>query len=194
MPNAKPAYPGPINDADKKTLANAGVDVSPTPLRSEEDEEKIIDIDESTPASSDMKDTGITFVGTDTPNKEDLSALAEAKMRAADVASKDLEDEFRSELGDVTSPATPVTKESVHAQAETLSELLERIHKKLNAKKTTVKGELSDLKKMKDSISKDIGEIKELEASEGKIKEEIEKIETITHEVEEIEQQLGNET
>ena len=197
MPNTKkPAFPGPINDSDKQTLSGVGIDVSDTPLRSEEDEatgvgeEKIIDIDGTTPSSgdADVEKTGIKFVKEDPKiNKEDLSSLAESRLKAS---AEDLEKEFESELGETKAKA-PFNEDAVLKKSETLAELLARIEKKLNTKKTSVKEELSNLKKMKDTISHDIGEIKDLEASEAKIKEEMEKIDSIREEVETIEKEFN---
>lgn len=195
MPNTKKSsIPGPINDSDKQTLSGVGIDVSDTPLRSEEDEaageEKIIDIDGTTPTETDVDvaKTGIRFVK-DEPkvNKEDLSSLAESKMRAS---AEDLEKEFESEVGESRPQKEPFNEDKVLAKSETLAELLARIEKKLNAKKTSVKEELGTLKKMKDTISHDISEIKDLEASEAKIKAEMDKIDSIREEVESIEKEF----
>lgn len=204
MPNTKkPSIPGPINDSDKQTLSGVGIDVSDTPLRSEEDEatgvadlseqagEKIVDIDGTTPSSNDVdvEKTGIKFVKEESEvNKEDLSSLAESRMKAS---AEDLEKEFESELGE-TKIKAPLNEDAVLKKSETLAELLARIEKKLNTKKTSVKEELSNLKKMKDTISHDIGEIKDLEASEQKIKEEMKKIDSIREEVESIEEELND--
>lgn len=209
MPNTKkPAFPGPINDSDKKTLSGVGIDVSDRPLRSEEDEatgvgdlseqagEKIVDIDGTTPSSNDVdvEKTGIKFVKEESEvnpgraiGKEDLSSLAESRMKAS---AEDLEKEFESELGE-TKIKAPLNEDAVLKKSETLAELLARIEKKLNTKKTSVKEELSNLKKMKDTISHDIGEIKDLEASEAKIKAEMEKIDSIREEVESIEKEFN---
>ncbi len=196
MPDTKKPYPGPINDTDKQTLHGAGVDVSDTPLRSEEDEtskeEAVVDIDSATPAvaDSDVVSTGIRFIKSETPvNKEDLSSLAEASMKKS---SKDLEEEFRSELGETKPVSKKTSQKEILGKSESLSELLTRIEAKLTNKKTEVKSELDSLKKMKDTISKDITEIKDLEASEEKIKAEIEKIESIREEVEDIEEELND--
>lgn len=198
MPNTKKQeFPGPINDSDKKTLSGAGIDVSDTPLRSEEDEataveeEKIIDIDGTTPVSgdADVEKTGIKFVKEEPKvNKEDLSSLAENRMKAS---AEDLEKEFESELSE-TKAKESFDEDTVLKKSETLAELLARIEKKLNTKKTSVKEELTNLKKMKDTISHDISEIKDLEASEAKIKAEIEKIDLIREEVENIEEELND--
>ncbi len=208
MPNTKKqSIPGPINDSDKQTLSGAGIDVSNTPLESEENEaagvtgEKIIDIDGTTPASgdADVEKTGIKFVKEESKvnpdtkdfgvrvNKEDLSSLAESRLKAS---AEDLEKEFESELGE-TKTKEPFNEDVVLKKSETLAELLARIEKKLNIKKTSVKEELSNLKKMKDTISHDINEIKDLEASETKIKAEMEKIDSIREEVETIEKEFN---
>lgn len=106
-------------------------------------------------------------------------------------SAEDLEKEFESELGE-TKIKAPLNEDAVLKKSETLAELLARIEKKLNTKKTSVKEELSNLKKMKDTISHDIGEIKDLEASEQKIKEEMKKIDSIREEVESIEEELND--
>lgn len=211
MPNTKkPSIPGPINDSDKQTLSGVGIDVSDVPLRSEDDEnsgvgeEKVVDIDGSTPSpeDADVAGTGIHFVKEEPKiNKEDLSSLAESRMKSspstnsflpigARASADDLEKEFKSELGENKTKEV-FNEDTVLKKSETLSELLERIEKKLNTKKSTVKEELSNLKKMKDTIGHDIEEIKDLEASEAKIKEEIEKIESIKEEVEDIEKEFN---
>lgn len=197
MPNTKSDYPGPINDSDKKTLAGAGIDVSDRPIKSEEEEaiapaeEKIIDIDGTTPLAedADIKNSGIQFVKSEPAvNKEDLSSLAEEKTKAS---SKDLEEEFRSELSDAPKSKKTTDHKAVLAKSESLSELLARIEDKLGHKKSEVKEELSSLKKMKDTIEKDITEIKDLEASEEKLKGEIDKIDAIREEVETIEEEFN---
>jgi nicotinamide mononucleotide adenylyltransferase len=191
MPNTiKSDYPGPINDADKKTLSSVGIDVD-TNSENKEDEEKVVDIGAASTDDSIVEKTGIQFVkeSPKTPlvNKEDLSSLAESRAKSS---ADDLEKEFKSEVGEVkTKPA--FNEDEVIAKNETLAELLERIEKKLSAKKTTVKEELTTLKKMKDTISHDIGEIKDLEASEAKIKAEIQKIDSIREEVENIEKEFN---
>lgn len=198
MANTKKDYPGPINDSDKKTLAGAGVDVSDVPLKSEEEEntgpieeEKIIDIDGTVPEGSDadIVNSGIQFVkvAPAAPQNHDLSSLAEARMKEG---AKELEEEFRSELSPVKAPVKQTSQKEVLGKSESLSELLARIEDKLGHKKSEVKEELMSLKKMKDTIEKDITEIKDLEASEEKIKKEIEKIDSIRAEVETIEEEL----
>lgn len=199
MPNTKNDYPGPINDSDKKTLAGAGVDVSDTPLKSESDEmampeeEKLIDIDGTAPDSgdADIAKSGIKFVK-DEPsvNKHDLSAMAEEKMKGS---AKDLEEEFRSELSNAPKSKKSEDHKAILGKSESLSELLARIEDKLGHKKGEVKEELASLKKMKDTIEKDIAEIKDMEVSEEKLKEEIEKIEAIKEEVESIEEKFSND-
>lgn len=191
MPNTiKSDYPGPINDADKKTLSSVGIDVD-TNLENKEDEEKVVDIGPVSTDDSIVEKTGIQFLK-ESPkaplvNKEDLSSLAESRAKSS---ADDLEKEFKSEVGEVkTKPS--FNEDEVIAKNETLAELLERIEKKLSAKKTTVKEELTTLKKMKDTISHDIGEIKDLEASEAKIKAEIQKIDSIREEVENIEKEFN---
>jgi hypothetical protein len=156
MPNTiKSDYPGPINDADKKTLSSVGIDVD-TNSENKEDEEKVVDIGAASTDDSIVEKTGIQFVkeSPKTPlvNKEDLSSLAESRAKSS---ADDLEKEFKSEVGEVkTKPA--FNEDEVIAKNETLAELLERIEKKLSAKKTTVKEELTTLKKMKDALSLDI--------------------------------------
>lgn len=196
MANTKNNYPGPINDSDKKTLQGAGVDVSDTPIKSEEEEntgvvpDKIIDMDSSSTSSldEDVQKTGIQFVqNKPMTNKHDLSALAEEKTKST---AKELEEEFHSELRE-EKPSKPTDERAVLNKNETLSELLSRIDAKLRSKKETVQSELGNLKKMKDTISHDIEEIKDLEASESKIRSEIEKIDSIREEVETIEKELN---
>ncbi len=196
MPNTKNDYPGPINDSDKKTLQSAGVDVTNTPVEPEGEEDKavsdtpeesVVDIDSNAKVmgEDDLQKTGIKFIKEE--NKEDLSALAERRSKAA-VGSKDLEEEFRSELA-VGEKST--SNQEIEVKSSSLSALLAKIQNKLGAKKKSVKEELGNLKKMKDAISKDINEIKDLEESEKKIEEEVGKIESIKKEVEMIEEEFG---
>lgn len=174
-----------INDAEKSTLEGAGVDINGG--SSEEIVDKVVDVDMQVPKDEEMKDAGINFVSPEEANKEDLSALAEEKMRAT---SAELENEFKSELAVTKSSQSPADEKAFIAKKNSLSELLVKIQEKLGLKKSTVKKELGSLKEMKDSITKDIEEIKKLESSQGKIQEEMAKIDTISHEVEEIEEEL----
>lgn len=198
MPNTKNDEGDSINLSDKTTLSGAGVDLSDTPVEPEGEIEKIVDIDGSAPADGDvdLKKSGLKFVEPTVVNT-DLSALAEKKAVGAlkeNIATKDLEAEFRAEMADFKGPLIrPEAEKSVIDKGMSLRSMLTRIREKLGLKKKTVKTELESLKKMKDSITQDIGEIKELEESETKINEEIEKIESIRKEVEEIEKSVSED-
>lgn len=173
-----------INKSENETLVSAGIDLAGG--SSENIAETSVDVDGEMPKEEDMQTSGINFVHEE--NKEDLSALAEEKMKAT---SKDLENEFKSELAESKASATVAhSGESIAPKKGNLSSILTKIQEKLGLKKKTVKDELGSLKKMKDSIARDIEEIKKLEASEGKIKEELDKIDSINEEVETIEKEL----
>jgi chromosome segregation ATPase len=179
MPNQK-VDDGSINKSDNDTLVSAGIDLSGG--SSETISDAPVDVDGEMPKDSEIKDSGINFVH---ENKEDLSSLAEEKMKAT---SKDLENEFKSSLSEVKPVSSPSS--TLAPKKGSLSTLLSKVQEKLGMKKKAVKDELGSLKKMKDAISEDIEEIKKLEASEGKIREEIEKIGSIEEEVQTIEKEF----
>lgn len=188
---------------EKDALHNAGVDVGTgafTSLASDQDKKEIdetvvpdvVDIDSGIPdaGDSDLAKTGIQFVDQNpVPSKTDLSSLAEKKRATLD--SKDLEDEFKSQFSD--SKIAGKESGAVEIKTSSLSSLLAKIQDKLGVKKKSVKEELVNLKRMKDTIGKDIEDIKELEESEEKIKTEVAKIESIKAEVDSIEREVGEE-
>lgn len=213
MPNTNDLNKNSLGEGDKGVLHNAGVDVSTLPPEPDDEnakeEEVIIDIDSGVNVAEDqdLKKTGIKFVEDNKKiNKEDLSSLAEEKIKKEEVkdvpkpqapinksesnVSADLEAEFKSELSSVSS--NDISKE-ISQRTGTLSSLLSKIQEKLGIKKTKVKEELASLKKMKDGISQDISDIKELEESEEKIKTEIEKADNIKEEIQEIEKEVKEE-
>lgn len=195
MPIVKSSDDNSINDNDKSTLHDAGVDVSglAAPKPDEEKKEALIDMDGSVPESNDedLKKTGIKFIEEKPVNKEDLSALAEQKSRASQNA-KDLEEEFRSELSG-TAKTSVVSEKAVVEKISTMAGLLSKISEKLGLKKKKVGAELQNLKKMKEGIQEDIEDIKELEESEEKIKAQLQKMDTIKSEIEAIEKEVGEE-
>ncbi len=185
--------PKTINSDDQNTMADAGVDITGGSGENIAEGEKeqaseVMDIDSSADDATAEK-AGIKFVQTD---KTDLSAMAEAKQKAAS-DSRALEAEFKAEFPDFKGPLKPESENAVMGKVTSLGTLLAKIQEKLGLKKTSVREELGSLKKMKDAIGKDIEEIKELESSEQKIKEEIGKIESIRKEVEDIEEKLGED-
>ncbi len=204
MPNTKKDDTTAINDTDKTTLHDAGIDVGsgafasmattdkPVPAANPEG---LIDIDGQNAASiadKDLEKTGLKFVDTNFV-KEDLSKLAEEKRAAALAASgRDLEDEFKSELSN-TKPEVKKSEGVVSSGASSLGGLLSKIREKLGLKKSKVKDELGNLKKMKEGISADITDIKALEESERKIQAELEKMDLIKEEVDAIEREVGDE-
>lgn len=195
MPIVKRADDNAINDSDKSTLHDAGVDVSGLAVSApaEDKKEVYVDMDGSVPEQNDedLKKTGIKFVEPAPINKEDLSALAEQQSRAGQKA-KDLEEEFRSELSGAPK-AVPVSEKAVVEKMGSMSELLSKISEKLGLKKKKVGTELQNLKKMKEGIQADIEDIKELEESEEKIKAQLQKMDTIKSEIEAIEQEVKEE-
>lgn len=198
MPNTTKTDSNNDNNLDKDTMLKAGVDISSENNVSPEDVgETIVDIDSGMPKEAidgDIKKTGIKFFDDNNSlNKEDLSSLAEAKLKEANsVGASDLEAEFKSELSSAV-PSKEETKEVIGAKVGTMKSLLAKIRAKLGLKKTKVKTELEDLKKMKEGISKDISDIKELEESEHKIEEGLKKVEVIKSEMEEIEKEVNDE-
>lgn len=197
MPITKKADQTSINDSDKKTMHNAGIDLPSSDSSSDDADttapETVVDIDGGVPSPSDpdLQKTGIHFFDSNKDlNKTDLSSLAEEKMKSAN--SKDLEAEFESQLGTFKSPSKDTAK-IVGEKSKTMSGLLAKIQAKLGLKKNKVKEELGSLKKMKEGISQDISDIKELEESEEKIQAELQKIDTITEEMEAIEKEVDEE-
>lgn len=192
-----------INNDDQKTLHDAGVDLPGMEVQKDKKPdspagEVVVDIDGGAPKNEamdkDLAKTGIKFVENQnvTPeNKEDLSALAEKKMKEVEVNlnTSDLEQEFKSQV----SSEAPKKTADITSKSNTLSGLLVKIKEKLGLKKTKVKTELDSLKKMKEGISQDIADIKELEESEDKIEAELEKLENIKNEMEAIEQEVNEE-
>lgn len=192
-----------INNDDQKTLHDAGVDLPGMEVQKDKKTdspsgEVVVDIDGGAPKNEamdkDLAKTGIKFVENQnvTPeNKEDLSALAEKKMKEVEVNlnTSDLEQEFKSQV----SSEAPKKTADITSKSNTLSGLLVKIKEKLGLKKTKVKTELDSLKKMKEGISQDIADIKELEESEDKIEAELEKLENIKNEMEAIEQEVNEE-
>lgn len=195
MPIVKGSDDNSINDKDKSTLHDAGVDVSglAAPKPAEEKKEIVVDMDSSVSEANDpeLQKTGIKFVEEKPLNKEDLSALAEQKSRASQNA-KDLEEEFRSELSG-TSKTSQASEKAVVEKISTMAGLLSKISEKLGLKKKKVGTELQNLKKMKEGIQEDIEDIKELEESEEKIKAQLLKMDTIKSEIEAIEKEVGEE-
>lgn len=199
MPNTKKGDEISINENDKSTLHDAGIDVGAGAFESLASKEKgavpadtFVDIDgQNTVApDKDLETTGLKFVDANYP-KEDLSKLAEARDKAAAQASgRDLEDEFKSELSSVK---TEPKKTETAVSGSSLNGLLAKIQEKLGLKKKKVKEELGNLKKMKEGISSDISDIKTLEESERKIASELEKMDLIKEEVEAIEREVGEE-
>ncbi len=195
MPIVKTSDDNSINDNDKSTLHDAGVDVSGLAVSkpAEEKKEGLIDMDSGVLEANDLElqKTGIKFVEEKPVNKEDLSALAEQKSRSVQNA-KDLEEEFRSELS-VTSKPSASSEKAVVEKISTMAGLLSKISEKLGLKKKKVGSELQNLKKMKEGIQADIEDIKELEESEEKIKAQLEKMDAIKSEIEAIEKEVGEE-
>lgn len=192
MPKSQKADEAVINEADKTTLHDAGVDVKGL-APAEEPAPAVVDIDGGAPteeaADSDLQKTGIKFVES-APRKEDLSALAEQRDQMAASTARDLEDEFKSELSGIA--PKPVAKPTTE-RAGSLKSLLDQIREKLGLKKKKVKDELDTLKKMKEGISADIADIKELEESEGKIEAGLQKMDSLAGEMEAIEKEVGEE-
>ncbi len=192
MPIVKTSDDNAINDSDKTTLHDAGIDVSGLSVVKSVGNKKdsLVDVDGSVPGENDedLKNTGIKFVEESRVNKEDLSALAEAKSQNA----KDLEEEFRSELSGALK-SSPVSEKSVVEKGTTMAGLLSKISEKLGLKKKKVSAELQSLKKMKEGIQSDIEDIKELEESEEKIKAQLEKMDTFKSEIEAIEKEVDEE-
>ena len=192
MPIVKTSDENSINDSDKSTLHDAGVDVSGLSAVKSSDDKKdsLVDMDDSVPGvnDEDLKKTGIKFVEEKPMNKEDLSALAEEKSWNA----KDLEEEFRSQLSSASKPAS-VSEKAVVEKAGSMAGLLSKITEKLGLKKKKVSAELQSLKKMKEGIQADIEDIKELEESEEKIKAQLQKVDAFKSEIEAIEKEVGEE-
>ncbi len=102
----------------------------------------------------------------------------------------DLEREFNQTVGSVGAVSKA---SSLNDDIFSLKLMLNKIKNKLGIKKTEVKEELGNLKKVKDDIAKDIENIKELEESEDKIEGQIKKIESIKGDITNIEKEVEQE-
>jgi len=194
-----------ITGGEKDTLHNAGVDLSPSEDKKTED---FIDIDNA-PAMGDdvdLKKIGLNFV--EKENKEDLSLLKEKMDKSAEATLKktvsepvvakpetdtnisELEKEFNQTVGKANIPAK---NESLNEKIFSLQSMLSKIQEKLGFKKTEVKQELDNLKKVKEDIAKDIENIKELENSKGKIESQLSKVEELKGEISSIEKEVEEE-
>ncbi|MDQ5883289.1 MAG: hypothetical protein QG654_202 [Patescibacteria group bacterium] len=195
-----------ITGGEKSALHDAGVDLSPS---DEKRSEEFIDIDNA-PAigeDEDLKKIGLNFVQKE--NKEDLSLLKEKMdknitinndvVKASSVNSpklgtdtniSDLEKEFNQTVGQAS---TPIKNESLNEKISSLNLMLTKIKEKLGFKKTEVKEELENLKKVKEDIAKDIENIKDLEESKGKIEDQLSKVENIKGEISDIEKEVAEE-
>lgn len=199
-----------ITGGEKDTLHNAGVDLAPTEEKKTED---FIDIDNA-PAmgdDADLKKIGLNFV--EKENKEDLSLLKEKMDKGTgemvkpiavpimpapassakpqvDTNISELEKEFNQTVGQASVPAK---NESLNEKIFSLQSMLSKIQEKLGLKKTEVKGELDNLKKVKEDIAKDIENIKELESSKGKIESQLSKVEDLKGEISTIEKEVEQE-
>lgn len=200
-----------ITGGEKDTLHNAGVDLSSGDNKTEE----FIDID-SAPVSgddADLKKIGLEFAPQG--SKEDLSLLKEqmdkkstpVKEEALESVApatdpikplpnkvetniSDLEKEFNQTVGHSSSPTK---NESLNEKILSLQSMLSKIVEKLGFKKTEVKEELDNLKKVKEDIAKDIENIKELEESKQKIESQLNKVDAIKGEISNIEKEVEEE-
>lgn len=195
-----------ITGGEKDTLHNAGVDLA---TAEEKKTEEFIDIDDA-PAMGDdpdLKKIGLNFV--EKENKEDLSLLKEKMDKSTEETGKpvsapaqaspkpefdtnisELEKEFNQTVGQASAPDK---NESLNDKIFSLQSMLSKIQEKLGLKKTEVKGELDNLKKVKEDIAKDIENIKELESSKGKIESQLSKVEDLKGEISNIEKEVEQE-
>jgi len=112
------------------------------------------------------------------------------KEKAMDTNISDLEKEFNQTVGQ---NFAPTKNESLNDKVSSLQSMLSKIQEKLGFKKTEVKEELENLKKVKEDISKDIKNIKELEESRGKIESQLSKVESIKADITSIEKEVEEE-
>lgn len=150
-----------------------------------------------------LADSGVEFVDDTSAATPAAPAPVSAPVDTAsqdsvdvDVASiDDLEQQFLDAASAQTAPA-PIKKSTSTPQTSVLSEiemLLEKLSKKIEAKKTKVRGEIENLKTMKEGIAKEIGEIKELEETQVKLQEKKDAYQKISGEIENVEQEANEE-
>lgn len=182
-----------ITSTEKDTLHNAGVDFpvnTSSIIKDEEEKQEVVDIDNGASSLNELADMGIDFVKEQKP--EEVSSL-KSEASSPDPVSfpggKDLENEFKNTVGNITSQE----KDSFGQKISSLQVMLNKIKEKLGFKKAEVKQEIENLKKAKEEIAKDIENIKELEESEQKIQEELKKVESIKEKITDIEKEVEKE-
>ncbi len=206
-----------ISNSDKTTMHNAGVDVA-----ADVDEFIDIDSTKPLKEDSDLKDLGLTFVeeankedlsllsekmreaekqkiaavekkeDTQEKTKDKTAQISHSDSLEPGQSADDLEKEFKKTVGTSSVSSLPGAG-SLGDKISSLQSMLTKIKEKLGFKKTEVKEELENLKKVKEDISKDIENIKELEESEQKIESELKKIEKIREEISGIEKEVEEE-
>lgn len=182
-----------ITGLEKDEMHNAGVDL--TVSGNEENEQEVLDVDSTGDSSVDLANMGINLSPKEEIKNNQTTAIKETpntqNQNPVTLGASELEKEFKSAVSTTTDN---VSSDQNFAQKITgLKSLLLKIKEKLGLKKTEVKEELENLKKIKEDISKDIEDIKELEESEQKIETELKKIESIKEEISSIEKEVNQE-
>lgn len=127
-----------------------------------------------------------------TPEPKQIEVKINQTEEGSDQAAEilDLEREFNQTVG---TAGIASKSSSLNDDIFSLKSMLNKIKDKLGIKKTEVREELGNLKKVKDDIAKDIANIKELEESEDKIEGQIKKIESIKGDITNIEKEVEQE-
>ena len=113
-------------------------------------------------------------------------------------ALEELEKKFQAISASAPIAATAAKAGMLSEKKAELEKLLDRISKDLASLKTKVKGDLDNLKKLKDAVEQELVKVKNLEATKTKVEAEIEKVielekneENLSKEVAELEKEVG---
>jgi chromosome segregation ATPase len=139
-----------------------------------------------------LEQSGVEFV--DDSNKTNAPVDTQAQDDSTSI--DDLEKQFLDAAQASATPTPSKPQGSPAPNTSVLSEiemLLEKLSKKIEDKKTKVRGEIENLKTMKEGISKEIAEIKELEETQVKLKEKKDAYQKISGEIESVEQEANDE-
>ncbi len=210
-----------ISGTDKTTMHNAGVDVTEEPqefvdidssIPTKDDAELkkvgLTFVDQKPTINTDdlsslaEKKMNEMKEAKENETKKEEEAKVEPKITMQKEAVKetqpvnttdDLEREFKQTISSDSSSAIVSKKKSLNDQIVGLTTMLDKIKDKLGLKKSEVKSDLENLKKVKEDISREIENIKELEESEDKIEDQLKKVEKIQEEISSIETEVEEE-
>lgn len=160
-------------------------------LLKEQMDKKALAENTPTPSASVFKDEQPKPKSEEKPVEEStFSPKKKLEPQKTETDISDLEKEFNQTVGKSSSPAK---NESLNEKILSLQSMLSKIVEKLGFKKTEVKEELDNLKKVKEDIAKDIENIKELEESKQKIESQLNKVDAIKGEISNIEKEVEEE-